>query len=380
MAHDCIPDLDIAREAALVFSDEWMPGALLADLLTAAGATEAEPGPWLEDEHSLLLGDIGGQLCRTRKVSAMLAVPPAPLAPKMSRATIVYRVAVEGEGASTSVNIEADFTMHDTPYCDYFHVHEQISLLPSPEGAVVSKAFEVIFSKRTFAQPLILASTLQLQQKSGPVLLDVLARRAGEPGKAQGLRRTASLQEGGKVVEVWELQRRVTVFHDTWQAPFLPHDLSKRWRWVNEKYLRHQWVACPRNFAATSDLPSLEIPTGWHCRGVGWEVVEAPGPSDEEGWQYAVDFYTSDNLWGACPTMLHCRRRRWRVVLEERPRTTEAFADGHQSRREALVKVASSKFSAVAVIFMVVLLLLQTSGLRVMGFSGNSMEAAALPF
>lgn len=28
-------------------------------------------------------------------------------------------------------------------------------------------------------------------------------------------------------LQVWELQRRTTMFHDDWRAPFLPHDGQK---------------------------------------------------------------------------------------------------------------------------------------------------------
>eukprot|EP00913_Durusdinium_trenchii_P023860 g22408.t1 len=40
--------------------------------------------------------------------------------------------------------------------------------------------------------------------------------------------RPSRAQHGERIVfEVWELQRRTTMFHDDWRAPFLPHDGQK---------------------------------------------------------------------------------------------------------------------------------------------------------
>jgi hypothetical protein len=37
-------------------------------------------------------------------------------------------------------------------------------------------------------------------------------------------------------VDVWELQRRTTIFQDDWRAPFLPSDVENRARWMTDKY------------------------------------------------------------------------------------------------------------------------------------------------
>lgn len=120
------------------------------------------------------------------------------------------------------------------------------------------------------------------------------------------------------VADLYELQRRQTLFHKTWQAPFLPHDswqgLS---RWVDPDYGRHPWIDCSQAEADLSDEPPLLAPVNCpQADGSLWAVDVSPGSTDEEGWQYAVDFYVSDSQWGPESGMFHCRRRRWRCMLE----------------------------------------------------------------
>ncbi|CAK0910024.1 unnamed protein product, partial [Prorocentrum cordatum] len=132
----------------------------------------------------------------------------------------------------------------------------------------------------------------------------------------------------------WEVQRRITLFHTDWRAPFLPHDGEARWRWLDAAYRRHPWVAGTLDASAAADRPPLRAPGSWACDDAGWVVAtlgqpcgegqaaasmggwggaefseparggghEPPdalaphgaGAHDEEGWQYAVDFYLSD--------------------------------------------------------------------------------------
>lgn len=119
------------------------------------------------------------------------------------------------------------------------------------------------------------------------------------------------------IVEAWELQRRTTVFHSDWRAPFLPHDGEKKCRWVDADYKQHPWAASKRLESALSDTPAIEAPPGWKSDGNRFVVATSPAPCDEDGWQYAVDFYRSAQYWGASPKALHCRRRLWRCYFQE---------------------------------------------------------------
>lgn len=199
----------------------------------------------------------------------------------------------------------------------------------------MSKAFGIVFSKRTFVQSMIQSNTLAQQKKSADRLVDFVHQRVGD-GSASSIASgsvprslSQSTSDGNgtlprdmvtrtRLVEVWELQRRVTLFHSTWQAPFLPHDGEKQWRWVDMAYQRHPWSVGDKAACSSRTFPVLELPAGWKPREgcKGFEVAAPPGPSDSEGWQYGADFYASSELWYSDPTWFHCRRRLWRMEVE----------------------------------------------------------------
>jgi hypothetical protein len=150
-----------------------------------------------------------------------------------------------------------------------------------------------------------------------------------------------------QVIHVWELQRRTTLFHSDWRAPFLPHDREKRVGWVGADSKKHPLFAHPRSGAVaaiTNDSPPLEAPAGWRFAESGWELVTDPiGPQsptsrspdrspsrspkkaskDPNGWQYAFDFQRSDSHWGDNASLCHCRRRLWQCELVKAPRSVQ---------------------------------------------------------
>lgn len=141
------------------------------------------------------------------------------------------------------------------------------------------------------------------------------------------LSKVAPVQPRRLVIELWELQRRTTVFQRDWRAPFLPHDGQKRRRWVDLAYEVHPWASPSQSLSASLHRPPIKAPQGWLAEG--WVPVEPPGPCDAGRWQYAVDFYESGSRWGASSKALSCRRRLWRCVY------TESFDDTGSDSTEA---------------------------------------------
>mmetsp|Transcript_78641 Transcript_78641/g.200159 ORF Transcript_78641/g.200159 Transcript_78641/m.200159 type:complete len:315 (+) Transcript_78641:1-945(+) len=227
-------------------------------------------------------------------------------------------------------------------------MREQMTILASPKGATVTKGFGLIFTKRTFVKSIIESTSLATQKKNSEPFVEFLQSRGAGRGPPRALSlgddasttaassrqalpsllstRTISSKSLGSpkadagrvVVEVWELQRRLTLFHTTWQAPFLPHDGEKQWRWVDKEYRTHPWAVESLEASGDSDTPALKLP--WHLQqrqgGAGWEVQSTP-TSDADGWAYGLDLYQSDELWFANPTWFHCRRRLWRIELQD---------------------------------------------------------------
>jgi len=120
---------------------------------------------------------------------------------------------------------------------------------------------------------------------------------------------------------VWELQRRTSILHEDWSAPFLPHDGSKvmKWMTIGECYDVHPFVARKQltiQEAGGSEKPPItEVEVLGQVRDCAWNVV-VDVDGDCEGWQYAVDFYISLHYWTAqCGWFSHVRRRRWRPTF-----------------------------------------------------------------
>jgi len=138
---------------------------------------------------------------------------------------------------------------------------------------------------------------------------------------------------GASVVHVWELQRRSALFGITWRAPFFPQD---KWRllarWVDRDNRRHPWTAKADELADAAGRPPIAAAEGWRLEDAKWAVVPgAGGPSDGDGWQYALDFAMPDSLWGAEGALRGCRRRLWRCPLVK----TQCKKDGLEGTQPA---------------------------------------------
>jgi hypothetical protein len=239
------------------------------------------------------------------------------MAPRTTRATVRYHISVEGEVPNARVRWESVIATLDTPFCDCYTILDRVVLSPAEDGIIVQKEFCVQFSKGTFAKSMIESSAKAAQNTVAQVFLEVLRRRIGGIGGVDQECTPPDLgneKEDPSVTEVWELQRRTTLFHDTWRAPFLPHDGRKRWRWVDRQYCKHPWAReGSRQTSANSSKPPFGPPGGDGRQEAQWVLAEAPEHSDSEGWQYALDFYSSDARWGSSQVMCHCRRRLWRL-------------------------------------------------------------------
>ena len=114
---------------------------------------------------------------------------------------------------------------------------------------------------------------------------------------------------------VWELQRRTTIWHNDWRAPFLPHDYQKAIKWmaIDEHYIPHPFL--PEDIdvdeaAEAEEPPIREVKFLGRRRPCQWHVV-IDDTCDHEGWQYAVDFYLETNKWSEQVRGFSHVRRRW---------------------------------------------------------------------
>mmetsp|Transcript_23166 Transcript_23166/g.65382 ORF Transcript_23166/g.65382 Transcript_23166/m.65382 type:complete len:671 (+) Transcript_23166:86-2098(+) len=125
-----------------------------------------------------------------------------------------------------------------------------------------------------------------------------------------------SMEEIETAAEVWQLERRPMSCSSRWYAPWLPHDGQKKCKWVtkDERYQPHK--SLPENLTAadiSSDEPPMtQVEVLGGMRNCSWNLV-ADETTDEDGWQYAIDFYLQDGLWSkAKRCWSNVRRRRWR--------------------------------------------------------------------
>jgi len=170
VAREWLPPLQLDVEAERLIANEWTMECLPVGLLHLDDVAEVSVGPWLEDER-------GG--VKVREVSLRIRiVPPSPMAPETSKATLRYRICVHHTHGAPSIAWTASWAMHDIPYGDYFVVLEYISLVPTGDGVVATKAYKVIFLKSTLFQSMIEASSGEGIAASGPRFLDFVRERA----------------------------------------------------------------------------------------------------------------------------------------------------------------------------------------------------------
>ncbi|CAK0845163.1 unnamed protein product [Prorocentrum cordatum] len=300
-----LPEFPLGPEAEALLADEWR-ASLVEELMEAAGCSELEVGPWLPDAEPAEDG-AGGPRRRSREVHARVQCPPSAFSPTSTRLSplrssvrVCVSVVREGVDDVRSIRFSSCWQLHDVPYGGCFRVHDAHTLEPAEGGVRFAKTVRVAFLEPTALRSMIERSTVERAKALGPTLVEIMNQRAsGGPST--------------RVVEVWELQRRRTLFHDTWEAPFLPHDGQLQLRWVGADYQRHAWTpgTLAQEDCAGSSTPPLVAPEGWAALDAAWSVVECPG-QEPEGWQYAVDFYRGGDLWGSQPALCHCRRRLWR--------------------------------------------------------------------
>lgn len=202
---------------------------------------------------------------------------------------------------------------HDVPFGDKFMVQERIHFLPAANGgADVQIHSRCIFLKSCgLLQHRIKATSAVEVTKAGEKLLAVLQLRSIGNSISN-----SPVQKATCTLEIWELQRRYTLFSHTWHAPFLPHDGVKRWRWVDESYQKHPWTTVTNRLdAAKGDVPPVKPERGW---GPLAEWMVSHGTDcDSEGWQYAIDFYHHAMYWTESPQGFHVRRRLWTRCFQE---------------------------------------------------------------
>ena len=153
---------------------------------------------------------------------------------------------------------------------------------------------------------------------------------AGPRARAHTITAEAMVADLEQLSLVWELQRRTTIWHSDWRAPFLPHDYQKAIKWmaIQEHYLPHPFIpeSIDVDEAAESEEPPIEeVQFLGRKRACKWDVV-VDETSDSEGWQYAVDFYLEPNRWSnSLRGFSHVRRRRWQpTFLAELPQIEES--------------------------------------------------------
>mmetsp|Transcript_65761 Transcript_65761/g.175163 ORF Transcript_65761/g.175163 Transcript_65761/m.175163 type:complete len:371 (-) Transcript_65761:29-1141(-) len=142
---------------------------------------------------------------------------------------------------------------------------------------------------------------------------------------------------------VWELERRVTIWHQQWHTPFLPHDGHKKKRWMaimNGSYAPHPSLPTTTSgtsFSEWSAPPIAAVEFLGEERRCSWQTL-VDAKSDEKGWQYAVDFYGSDSQWTSYPCgFSHVRRRRWTPTFSSQSMmnviATDAPTNGRLQKR-----------------------------------------------
>lgn len=323
-----VPRLKTGLIGAELFKDEWQEGLLVPDHLLSQGVTEMKSAGFVDDDSTDSDEGEGAQgeakpnrTVRIREVTYYIPVPKAPLCPSKTRVTCTYRFSVTHATPTVdaSVLIESSSVSHDVPFGEKFVVQERIELSPAEDGTTtrLKQAARCIFLQSCgMLQGRIRSGALSSLEKAGDKFQALVSARAeaafakeqAENGEGMsGL--TLEAEPVTCTVRIYELQRRTTLLHSDWRAPFLPHDQKKRWRWVDEEYNKHPWTSThSREEAASMSLPPVEPRRGWAPLGP-WELTY--DQTDPEGWQYASEFSKDAWYWSKVKTGHHVRRRLW---------------------------------------------------------------------
>mmetsp|Transcript_84879 Transcript_84879/g.240541 ORF Transcript_84879/g.240541 Transcript_84879/m.240541 type:complete len:711 (+) Transcript_84879:103-2235(+) len=329
-----VPQLRLGTLAGELLASEWDEATLALALLLGGGGAALQISPWIDVDPSDALSS--SSAVHVREVAAQVPVPPAPLCPETTRLTATYRISSTMSGGEyTSITLESSSISHDIPFGENFCVQDRIVFVPSDDccGVRVTKEFRCVFLRSVGLLGSVIRSLASTaQSKSSEVLVSLLESRATIPAPCEldDVEESADDEKKPNArqticsVQIWELQRRATLFHSDWHAPFLPHDGQKRWRWVDASFQRHPFTRLTsRDTVSDSEVPPVGPLQGWEPQGE-WairrfasnEAHAEHGEANEgmeapEGWQYAIDFYTDDWWWSPKPAGHHVRRRLW---------------------------------------------------------------------
>jgi len=309
-----IPNVFVEAILEDVLADEWSDENLLISAFRAQGASEFDVSPWRAvDEGGNEESDIK---VKERELKMRLPVPPAPMCPKTTMITKFFRCSYKKAGNQSWFRLQASSTSHDVPFCSFFHVQDTIEFSPDAGGISVKQDYRVVFVKSVGILRGKISSAAADGVKNYYEYINALLRQRAPVRQPEEEPLMVSVPCN---VEIWEVQRRRTVFSTDWRAPFLPHDAGTRWRWVDKTYQRHPWTQpSRREDSIVAELPPLEPERGWQAASewkgvIRQESSQDKNATDADGWQYAIDIYYADKSWQPeCSNLCHhVRRRLW---------------------------------------------------------------------
>lgn len=331
-----VPLLQLEPLAMELLAEEWPEGSLVQNLYQRQGCTEVQVHPWL-DELSNAATPRTNEEVRIREVTLVAVPPPRPMCPTSTRMTVTFRVkTTSADNACNLLVLELSSMAHDVPFGENFAVQERIQLTQLSDGVHMEKYFRIVWIKSVGLLGSVIRSQAALcQVETGNLFVSLLQGLSTRPGvrirqvshdqadpqsprpyEVTVKRKSGAMKDGPTTtctVHIWELQRRPTLFHTSWIGFFLPHDGQKRWRWVDTSYQKHPWTRCQEQAqAAAMDTPPIAPESGWEPE-VDWSICTgtADGTGDQDGWQYAFDFYLDDWWWNPVNSAHHVRRRLW---------------------------------------------------------------------
>lgn len=363
-----LPRLELKPLADDLFSDVWSEGSHLFDYLTKVGLTALDFKPWVDRTRGPVM------MRELECIAPVPPNPMCPRTTRLTGHFIICTspelLNAPGDlGTGQSITILSAKISHDVPFGSRFQVQEKVELIAADGGVDLKISARIVFlGSCGMLTGKIRSSGIAELKKATDIFLSCLRQRCGQaplsPPSSPNRPRAASAEAASRhsapaaaalapqrltasfaastsfmrpsiseaesidqwtvedastllvddvptrLERVYELQRRTTVFQNDWKAPFLPHDGRRKWRWTDMNYLPHLLIrTADRELAASSTGPPLAIPAGWIPSGT-WHP-ELHKETDEEGWQYAVDFYDSEKYWGTVAAGRSVRRRVW---------------------------------------------------------------------
>lgn len=358
-----VPNLSLSTLAAELLGEEWPPDMFVLKFYAQLGGKDINVSDAVDEMNDSGF-ERGTDVAVIREIDLVMPVPPAPMCPSVTRVTVTVRVSVSGgpsgqrlpsireggedvcPGPEPRITMETSAMSHDVPFGQNFLVQERTVLDASSDGPTVTKFSRIVFLKSCgFLQGQISRGATKgvvngatemvslLQARRSPELAHATSgarsTRASSLATSATRKSTVSNTSNNSVdlvircrsvtdmttiaVQIWELQRRTTLFHEDWRAPFLPHDGVRGWRWLDTGYHKHPWMAAGlrKLEVACKPEPPIEPGGGWMPIG-DWRVAAGDSERmDADGWQYSNRYHRRDNRWHANSRACHCRRRLW---------------------------------------------------------------------